>query len=123
MKELNVHPYPVRILFSCNVIEYNMERSERYSLEPVPDRANGCCTHSGDRFVNLVGVFDNSMATLAHELNHAVINLFYAVGMPVNVVTAEAYCYLYDSLFSQCCELMTTRPYFNLTEDDDHGDR
>lgn len=49
----------------------------------------------------VVGVFDGSTSTLIHELGHVAINVFYYVGMDVNLHTAEAFSYLLDSLYSQ----------------------
>lgn len=67
--------------------------------------SNGRCRH----FVNdvtgenlyLIGVFDNSIATLVHECAHATFYCCHDVGVTTNPGDAnETYCYLLDRMFN-----------------------
>lgn len=103
--KLNTHPYP------CSVWFTNSERLHRQQVLKFRDNPPPVCdygvTSRDYSGMNIcIGVFDNNHCTLSHELCHAVIDIFDAVGMAVNMETTEAFAYLYESLFSQSCEFM-----------------
>ncbi|EFM0018489.1 TPA: hypothetical protein IHD35_000551 [Escherichia coli] len=104
--KINCHPYPVHIWFTNS---HRFHASKCYSEGIDTDGAEGCagiCSSSEpDRGRQVVGVFDNDLTTLVHEVQHAVINLCHYIGMPINTQTTEAVAYIYDSIFTQCKDI------------------
>lgn len=66
--------------------------------------SNGLCRHfnnekTGEN-IYLIGVFDNSLATLVHECAHATFYCCSDVGVTTNPADSnETYCYLLDRMF------------------------
>lgn len=100
MLELQINPYPATLFFTCDREEYNNKREEYTSVPIDTYEAGGICSDFDDIF--LVGIFDNEISTIIHELNHVCIKVFTFIGMNVNLETQEAFCYLHQYLFEQC---------------------
>ncbi|MCS4333691.1 hypothetical protein [Klebsiella variicola] len=97
-------------LFHCANVYLCRSKEEWVQAEsalgvPLADISmlNGVCRH----FVNeaagenlyLIGVFNNSIATLVHECAHATFYCCHDVGVTVNTGDAnETYCYLLDRM-------------------------
>lgn len=72
--------------------------------DPYPNVVAGLCQmyqHGDGDVAYLIGVFDNKLSTLAHELAHTTFKIFKHVGIEIGG-NNEAYCYLLDYLFEQC---------------------
>jgi hypothetical protein len=50
----------------------------------------------------LIGIFDNNLATLAHESVHVAMNLCNDLGIKVDTDNQEPFCYLVDYIFREC---------------------
>lgn len=104
--KLNCHPYPGQIWFT-NCQKFHALKCEEACIDT--DGADGsagiCSSNEPDRGRQVIGLFDNDLNTLTHEVQHAVINICHYIGMPINTQTTEAVAYIYESLFSQCKEI------------------
>lgn len=73
---LDCTPYPVIVRFTTSTEifekEYEIIHDRKVRLD---DEINGMSTDSSDGII-LVGVFNKSITTLIHELNHTVIKVF-----------------------------------------------
>lgn len=107
MKKLNCHPYPTRIWFTQDKDEFNRKTLKLIGDTGAEDNYTGCCAWNSQTGEIVIGVFDSKLTTLVHELGHAMLMVFAYVCMPVNFDTEEAYCYLLESLFGQCCSQLT----------------
>lgn len=100
MIKINVHPYPNRVWFTVDHDKFMEKRGATFGL--FDDCfADGCVTVSECRRDQLIGVFNVTHNVIAHEVGHSVIELFQYVGMPVNLDTQEAFCYLTGSINKQ----------------------
>lgn len=107
MTKLNTSPYNGDIWFTNSESLYLRKRSEIGVVsQPNLGSAGGMTTYFEDGWQQVVGLFNGDRATLVHELSHSVINLFNGVGMPINIDTSEAFCYLIDNLYTQCSNAM-----------------
>src|ERR1044072_6383802 len=52
--------------------------------------------------VYLVGVFNNAMGVLVHELGHTAFKILRDCGIPADYTAQEAFCYLIEYLYEQC---------------------
>ena len=107
IRKLNVHPYSANVWFT-NSERLHM-RQCRKVISPTygagyenDGTTKGVCAYDDNCLNIVIGLFSDSQVTMVHELGHAVINIFAGVGMPVNMDTSEAFCYLLDSLYQQC---------------------
>lgn len=66
---------------------------------------DGCTDGDGDLI--LVGVFDNKIETLVHEMSHAVIEIFDHIGQPINKESEEAFSYLLGNLTGKAAKKIT----------------
>lgn len=102
MKYIDIAPYPCRMEFTEDRAIFTKHRT-MYTSEPLDvSTIGGCASDFEDGAVHIVGVFDGSHATLAHELAHVVIKVLARVNIPVRPDTSEAFCYLLDHLFDKC---------------------
>lgn len=99
-------------LFQCANVYLCVSKEEWVKAEanigvPPADISSsvGRCRHfvsdkTGENLY-LIGVFDNSLATLVHECAHATFYCCSDVGVTTNPAEAnETYCYLLDRMFS-----------------------
>lgn len=100
MIKLNVHPYPNRVWFT---IDRDKFMEKRKSACGMTDEfySEGCVSSDDSMRNQVIGVFNVSHETIAHEVGHVVHNLFIYVGMPANDSTQEAFCYLTGSIHKQ----------------------
>lgn len=104
MIKVNVHPYPTRVWFTTNKDEYSDKCFILTGGRPNLSARGICSTDGCGRVV--VGVFDDSTSTLAHELIHVAIRVFHHIGMETCYQTEEALCYLVQSMHEQCIKQM-----------------
>lgn len=102
--KLDCHPYFTNVWFTNSRILYAKQVSK---IRPDPAALDvedllGVVSPNDSRSQMVIGFFDCDSAVLVHELSHAVINIFHAVGMDVNTHTTEAFAYLLESLYQQC---------------------
>lgn len=50
----------------------------------------------------LVGVYEDGLSTLAHELAHVTLQVLDLVGISAHAGNGEPFCYLFQHLFDQC---------------------
>ncbi len=98
--KINTNPYPVtlEIVNDTRVFIRKYKKLKGY----VPDLSidtMGISSNHGNSA--LIGVFNGDIITLTHELNHFCLWTFDYVGMPVNTIHSEAYCYYYDHILKQ----------------------
>lgn len=99
-------------LFNCANIYLCRSKGEWHQAESVLgvtlanlQFSNGMCRHFANETTGenlyLIGVFDNSIATLVHECAHATFYCCSDAGVTVKTDEAnETYCYLLDRMFS-----------------------
>ncbi|HFL4765767.1 TPA: hypothetical protein ACG33R_001400 [Escherichia coli] len=103
---INCHPYPARIWFTNSHRFHSIKCDAELIETEGSEGCSGICSSSEpDRGRQVIGLFENDLATLVHEVEHAVINLCHYIGMPINTQTTEAVAYIFDSIFSQCKEI------------------
>lgn len=106
MIRVNCHPYPNRVWFTTDRKAFG-NKSYILTGTEYDSRGAGCCSWDDDNGRIVVGVFDRSPATLAHELIHASMRVFHFIGMEMSPATEEAFCYLAQSMHEQCWRYMT----------------
>lgn len=92
--EFPIHPYSARLYFTTCEKLYTKLRGEYTEHRMDLSGAVGCSSDFQGGAVQLVGVFDGSMNTLAHEIGHMVIKVLESRGVPINGDNSEAFCYL-----------------------------
>jgi len=60
--------------------------------------------HAATSRTFVIGVFDNKISTLTHELSHAAITMHELMGMSINNETCESFCYFIDHIKARCLE-------------------
>lgn len=71
--------------------------------------ANTFRSLTGDRDIYLLGIFDNNVATLAHESAHLVFDICETVGVDVERGRAnETFCHLLDTIVAFASEYLLT---------------
>lgn len=108
MIKLNVHPYPNNVWFTTDHDEFMRKRALVCGMTSNCF-AEGCVSISEGMRNQVIGVFNVSHETIAHEVGHSVIGIFSYVGMPVNDDTQEAFCYLTGKLHKQIYKYLAKR--------------
>lgn len=101
MIKLNVHPYPNTVWFTNDAEKYRA----KWMLMSGQDRgidSGGMCSYTADGRNLLIGVFDGCNSTVVHELSHATFAIMEYIEQPIDFHHSEAYCYLIESMYSQC---------------------
>jgi len=89
-----VDPYGTTLYFTRSRKAFDKLRA-RYNKDGATfeDALGVCSDFDGSRII-LIGVFDGTADTLAHEVGHAVIKILSSCGVPINPKNSEAFCYL-----------------------------
>lgn len=98
--QIKLNPYPVTVDVVFTKQAFNMRYKRVRGHAADLEGCNGMTAYLADD-VLLIGVFNSSVITLVHELNHALIHTMEYVGLSVLHQTSEAYCYLMDSVLEQ----------------------
>lgn len=106
MKKLNCHPYPTNIWFTQDKESFNRKSLKLTGNQSAENNHVGCCAWNPETGEIVIGVFDDKLTTVVHELGHVMLMVFDYVVMNVNFHTEEAFCYLNESLFEQCAKAM-----------------
>lgn len=104
--KLDSHPYFTDVWFTNSRALYAQQVS-KIRQDPAAldiDDLAGVVSSNDSRSQMVVGVFVGDSYVLVHELSHAVINVFYAIGMDANTWTTEAFAYLMESFYRQCTD-------------------
>lgn len=108
---LDIRPYDAVLYFARTRKSYKRLRA-KYTDDPISLKdCNGISSDFNGCSTQLVGVFDGSPGTLAHEIGHAVIKVLESRGVPIDTHTSEATCYLVGDLVDQCWQHL--HPGFN----------
>lgn len=101
--KLDVHPYYPDVWFTNS---YTLLRRQVLKFrEDAPDDVYiGVVSRNETASQMVLGLLTDDRAVLVHELAHVVLNVFEAVGIDANTVTTEAFAYLQESLYRQCCQ-------------------
>lgn len=92
-------PYPVSLKVFSDIGEFKEAYKE---LNNKDVDILGCLGMFSRNDCDLIiGVFNNDVVTLVHELSHAVMYIFDTVGIPLSSDNSETYCYYMDSLLKQ----------------------
>lgn len=110
--EIDMHPYGTCL--------YLFDDRDAFQAM-ANDYSQGKLDHSGDSWGStfrckdgdiFVGIFHKGYwadTTLVHELAHAVIDLFWHVGMEPHPATSEAFCHMQGHLFNECRKALRAR--------------
>lgn len=107
---LDASPYSRKIRIHVTKSSYKKATKTKDDLD-----CDGCTDDSADLIQ--VGIFDNKIETLVHELSHAVIEIFDHIGQPINKDSEEAFAYLLGNLAGKAAKKIT-----KLTQDDNDVD-
>lgn len=69
-----------------------------------------CSTHKKDNSILVLGVFDDEVATLVHEIVHIVLRVFELCGVDPIASSGEPMAYLTDNLFTKISDALWVRP-------------
>lgn len=100
MIKLNVHPYPSNVWFTTDHDEFMRKRKSICDM-CSPVFAEGCVSTDDSGRNQVIGIFNVTHNTIAHEVGHVVMNLFQYIGMPITDDTQEAFCYLTGKIHEQ----------------------
>lgn len=82
------------------------DAADYLNIKDVKIRVCGQCITKVDRDTGavhyLVGVFNNEIPTLVHELAHVTADCLAIAGIAVDNTNNEAFCYLLDYLLTMC---------------------
>lgn len=107
MKRINIDPFRQTLYLTFDKEEYLYKRNqfkEPKFKEPVGDLDRTAGIASDEDGVHVVGIFDNQLATLVHELGHVVIKVLESCNIEITGKNSEMFCYLQDNLFEQALE-------------------
>lgn len=101
--KLEVPLFQSGFVYVCRTREEWGVAHEKLGVEAsMADRRGAANTFrhlSGGQDVHLLGVFDSSASTLAHEAAHIVFDICHIVGIDINSGGAnETFCYLLDAI-------------------------
>lgn len=107
IKKIKTSPYHINVWFTDSPDLYvkQVEKITGEWEESPGKTCGGICFYTKDRLNIIIGLFDDSMYTLVHEVTHAVLRLFEGVGMKVCGQTTEAHAYLTEDIFRQCYKI------------------
>lgn len=103
--KLAVNPYGVSLYFTTSEKLYQKLRGKYTEHRLDLSGAVGCSSDFQGGAVQLVGVFDGTANTLAHEVGHAVIKILESRGVLINQENSEAFCYLLGYLVGELTPL------------------
>lgn len=102
---VNVAVYDFRVVFITD--EKNWRKYFKDDPMDCDGLARRCYNEITEETVFFVGVFNNRLSTLVHEINHICFFLLAHVGVPVEPgAPNEAFCYLSGYLFNESCTLI-----------------
>jgi hypothetical protein len=58
--------------------------------------------NGGKQRLYLIGIYDDGLSTLTHELGHAALDILEVAGIDAHAGNGEPFCYLFQHLFDQC---------------------
>lgn len=96
---INCQPYPVKLTLVYDRELFEKKASKLIGYTVQTDGCDGMCADKEGKY--LVGIFDNKVGTVAHELNHVCISVFEYIGLPISDSNSEAYCYFFEHLIKQ----------------------
>ena len=101
--KLEVPLFQSGFVYVCRTREEWLIAHEQLDAEAtMTDRRGAANTFrhlSGGQDIHLLGVFDGSASTLAHEAAHIVFDICHTVGIEINSGGAnETFCYLLDAI-------------------------
>lgn len=102
MKRIDIDPFRQTLYITFDKEEYLYKRNQ--FKEPVGDLDGTAGIASDEDGVHVVGIFDNQLATLVHELGHVVIKVLESCNIEITGKNSEMFCYLQDNLFEQALE-------------------
>lgn len=97
--------YPTSIWFTNSYRLFHKKRSELLDAHSEIALCDGICSSSDSGLINIIGLFNDQYDSLVHECNHAAINVFEAIGLPVTRDGSEAFTYYSAFLFRECLRL------------------
>lgn len=103
---VEIRPYGARLHFTTDPQAFLAERAKHTDQPLDLGIAAGCSSDFHEAMLHVVGVFDGSVTTLAHELAHVCIKVLGSVGIPIEQRTSEAFCYLLEDLMAECLPLI-----------------
>lgn len=98
--KLQVVPYPVEVDFIFNESEYIRKYKKIKGTTPELSRTDGATCYINESQI-MIGIFNKSVITLVHEINHVVIYTLGYVGLPVTDESSEAFTYVVDYLLTR----------------------
>lgn len=104
--KLDSRPYFTDVWFTNSRALYAQQVS-KIRQDPAAldiDDLAGVVSSNESRSQMVVGIFVGDSSVLVHELSHAVLNVFHAIGMEANTWTTEAFAYLMESFYQQCTD-------------------
>lgn len=90
MKKIKLEQYRIDVFFTKDLDEFN----EKSGATDLTKTVAGCCHRNEDTRQILIGIFDNSLGTLSHEIFHAVLDISEMIESGVNRETNEHCAYL-----------------------------
>lgn len=100
--------YPSSIWFTNSYRLFHQKRSELLDRHDEIGVCDGICSSSDSGLTNIIGLFDDHWDSLVHECNHAAINVFEAIGLPITREASEAFTYYSSFIFKQCMKHYVT---------------
>ena len=97
--EISCQPYPVKLTLVHDRELFEKKASKLLGFTVQTDGCDGMCADKDGKY--LVGIFDNKVGIVAHELSHVCISVFEYISMPISDSASEAYCYFFEHLLKQ----------------------
>lgn len=85
--------FPVTFCFTDCKFEY-----EYYTNDKVLDTTGGQCGYSENQALIIIGVFNNKISTLVHEIHHAVNYFCKYIGVSISIENDEYTAYISQNL-------------------------
>ena len=97
MKKVRMHQYDVDVF--CTTSRADFTKKTGFSADPKD--CCGLCANQKSQSMICIGLFNNSISTLTHEIHHALVALNFFIGSPMNADTEEHNAYMAGYLMEQ----------------------
>lgn len=97
--KLRMQPYPVDVYIYFSAEDYSKAHKRLTGKLPKTEGRSGQAILRNNEI--LIGIFNDSIITLVHEVNHAVIYTLEYIGHPITDETSEAFTYLVDYILNK----------------------
>jgi hypothetical protein len=103
---MDANPFGATLYFVTSRAAFLDLRAKYHADKIDAEDAAGLSSNCENGRVQIIGVFDKSLSTLAHEAGHAIFNILEYAGVPTDKRTSEVFCHMLSDFMDRCIPLM-----------------